>query len=204
MPATQEAPTILIFCDFDGTLTGLAGNVLVDTDFYNNLLITPGNYIGPLHPLPYLLAHMRKELTGDDPRRMTKSAVWFLKNCLQLNNPIKLVIISKNQKAYIEALLHYEGFNQDEIECMDILDVHDLQLFGKKGAAQRILEQHRSRAQIIDYVHIYDDYREDLQAMYEGALMHLPADHIYRHTALAGQFNWQAEWLTLQGHSGLK
>lgn len=189
---------IVIYTDFDGTLTGKVGSATVFSPFYQSLL---AGYSGKVQDYKQTPMKPNEELQqlfvekfglfkdgfdysqNDTEMLMSADAVLFLHELLK-NDQVTINIITKNRADYITALLKYQGFSEEEINKISIQDSGY-----KFDAVSQSLHSLKERA---SYLYILDDDKSnDYPAMYRAAQMNsYHADHIRGYNELPGQFNW--------------
>ena len=159
-------PNVLSVLDFDGTLTQVPGKELVFTPFYQGLL-DKEHYPSPDEANNYLLPMksnckdlIRQAFTSTDARSVTTGALAYLKMSTGFTNATTL-IISRNQRQYITALLELGGLTPEQISRIQIYDVHKMGVMGKGGVLLSVLSADRD----VPFTHIlaYDDYAKDME-----------------------------------------
>lgn len=196
---------ILIFSDFDGTITGREGANTVFCTFYNSLMVdvsmkeSPDDYRSPPFKGRQELQALFEEKFGsydtnftysqpDADLLMSADAVAFFKEAL--NNPaITVNIISKNRKDYIYTLFRYHQFTEDEINQLLIDDS------GVKSlAVSNSLLLRENVEQKPSYLYILDDNAIDFQHMIETAehqVFGFSPEQIKKYHENPGTFNWR-------------
>ncbi|KTC84983.1 hypothetical protein [Legionella brunensis] len=196
-------PKILIYTDFDGTVTAKRGGILVKSPFYQSLLQgyvkdNQQNYkYTPLkgHPTQEELErgaaqpvstdeiqNIFKETFGDpkpDYTRpgaeilMTPQAVTFFKEVL--NNPdITIKIVTRNRGDYIRELFTYQGFTPEEISRLTIFD--------SKAKYFAITDDLKDKPNDISHFYVLDDDESDYNAMLKAL-----RDSGYQPTQISGK-----------------
>ncbi|HDV5711165.1 TPA: Dot/Icm T4SS effector phosphotyrosine phosphatase Ceg4 [Legionella pneumophila] len=130
-------PKVIIFTDFDGTVTGRSGNETVFTEFYQSLLQgykkdveqdyknTPMK--DPIEAQALFEAKYGKYNENFDHDQqdvdflMSPEAVAFFHEVLK-NDDVTVNIVTKNRAEYIKAVFKYQGFSDEEIEKLTILE----------------------------------------------------------------------------------
>lgn len=130
-------PKVIIFTDFDGTVTGRSGNETVFTEFYQSLLQgykkdveqdyknTPMK--DPIEAQALFEAKYGKYNENFDHDQqdvdflMSPEAVVFFHEVLK-NDDVTVNIVTKNRAEYIKAVFKYQGFSDEEIEKLTILE----------------------------------------------------------------------------------
>lgn len=175
---------VVIFSDFDGTLTGLAGSMFIgagfgadaEHNFYKSLFIQQANA-----PFDYstwkmletddLQKHFKKNFGEYDPEKMDfdkglgkllmkPDAVAALHILLQQED-VEFNIISRNNKKYIEAVLRYQGFSEKEIGQIKILTGSKTETIRQKLSDEKAAKTEETD---IDF-YILDDSDEDYEYM---------------------------------------
>ncbi|WP_131781644.1 hypothetical protein [Legionella gresilensis] len=166
-------PKVIIFADFDGTVTGRAGggiNGAVFSDFYRKLLNSdPNKYDYKNDPMKsqedvqkafeVKFGKYSKDINYNMPDAdllMTATAVEFFREMLKLDN-VEINIVTRNRWDYIVNVFKYHGFTEQEIGKIRILDSYtkdyEVAMCLKKGGHK---------------VFILDDSENDLKKMIEG------------------------------------
>ncbi|HAT1775624.1 haloacid dehalogenase-like hydrolase [Legionella pneumophila] len=130
-------PKVIIFTDFDGTVTGRSGNETVFTEFYQSLLQgykkdveqdyknTPMK--DPIEAQALFEAKYGKYNENFDHDQqdvdflMSPEAVAFFHEVLK-NNDVTVNIVTKNRVEYIKAVFKYQGFSDEEISKLTTLE----------------------------------------------------------------------------------
>lgn len=130
-------PKVIIFTDFDGTVTGRSGNETVFTEFYQSLLqgykkdveqdykSTPMK--DPIEVQALFEAKFGKYNENFDHDQqdvdflMRPEAVAFFHEVLK-NDDVTVNIVTKNRFEYIKAVFKYQGFSDEEIKKLTILE----------------------------------------------------------------------------------
>ncbi|MGX6642379.1 Dot/Icm T4SS effector phosphotyrosine phosphatase Ceg4 [Legionella pneumophila] len=130
-------PKVIIFTDFDGTVTGRSGNETVFTEFYQSLLQgykkdveqdyknTPMK--DPIEAQALFEAKYGKYNENFDHDQqdvdflMSPEAVAFFHEVLK-NDDVTVNIVTKNRAEYIKAVFKYQGFSDEEISKLTILE----------------------------------------------------------------------------------
>lgn len=167
---TKHQSEAILFTDFDGTITGQAGNATVYTEFYQSLL--KGYVKGKKQD--YKSTPMKsKEDVADlfvdkfgpyDPEKdykdtkflMGSDEIRFFKAML-CNPYITVHVITKNRREYIEAVFRYQGFSRNEINRLHIVD---------RGSKDHAVEQGLSAPlKAGQLIYILDDDKDDHDLM---------------------------------------
>jgi hypothetical protein len=169
---------VLVFSDFDGTITGRAGKRLVFSSFYQSLLIgykegeINWNYKdSPILPESQLLTQFTKKFgpydtnfdysKEDSDILISKSAVKFFHQVLK-NSRVKITVITKNRIEYTNTLFKYQGFNEEEIQNLHIVDKYMYSKGFEVGMQLADLPEKAS------WVYVLDDDEDDFTSMCEG------------------------------------
>ncbi|HAT7855828.1 TPA: hypothetical protein JA047_07705 [Legionella pneumophila] len=130
-------PKVIIFTDFDGTVTGKSGNETVFTELYQSLLQgykkdveqdyknTPMK--DPIEAQALFEAKYGKYNENFDHDQqdvdflMSPEAVAFFHEVLK-NDDVTVNIVTKNRAEYIKAVFKYQGFSDEEISKLTILE----------------------------------------------------------------------------------
>lgn len=196
-------PQVVIYTDFDGTITGRAGERTVFGSFYQSLL---ANYIVGFINNNYKTAPMKdtskiQELfiekfgiydenfdyqKPDADLLMSKEAVASFHQLLK-NDQVKINIVTKNRSDYIRHLFKFQGFTDLEINRITVMESGDKynDVYLDLGFMSVKPTQ----------IYIMDDNRSDLKAMFNGALEYLKKEHIHQYVEMVGQFKWK-QYLT--------
>ncbi|KTC83490.1 hypothetical protein [Legionella cincinnatiensis] len=162
---------IIIYTDFDGTITEKPGGNVVFTEFYQSLLRgykegvrqdykrTPMKELSEIHSIfeakfgKYNENFQYKQ--KDISFLMNPNAVKFFHKILR-NPDIAVNIVTKNRVEYIKAVFRYQGFSDAEINQLTIFDSGDKffdvnsQLAHQKDKANRIYILDDSEAEYIE------------------------------------------------------
>ncbi|WP_298627053.1 hypothetical protein [uncultured Legionella sp.] len=191
---------IVIYTDFDGTVTGKVGKNAVFSPFYQSLLVgytegkvqdyknTPMKPNGDIQELFEnkfgLFSHGFDYSQEDTSFLMSADAVLFFHDLLK-SERVSINIVTKNRADYISALFKYQGFSAEEIQKITILDS------GLKY--QDVTEHLNSLKERASYLYILDDDGlSDYPDMVLAAQHNLYNEQQIRgYNELPGQFNWQ-------------
>ncbi|HAT1820971.1 TPA: hypothetical protein JAZ42_04270 [Legionella pneumophila] len=128
---------VIIFTDFDGTVTGRSGNETVFTEFYQSLLqgyqkdveqdykSTPMK--DPIEVQALIEAKFGEYSENFDHSQqdvdflMRPEAVAFFHEVLK-NDDVTVNIVTKNRVEYIKAVFKYQGFSDEEISKLTTLE----------------------------------------------------------------------------------
>ena len=108
---------IIVFTDFDGTITGIPGNNLINSEEYKNLFNrgeskSYDKYEG-LKKEPDLSNNLGLLINKTPQANISEQATKFLKAAIQ--NNIDIVIVSKNREDYIRLLLKKNNIDDSKI-----------------------------------------------------------------------------------------
>jgi hypothetical protein len=160
-------PKIVIYTDFDGTLTRRVGQKTFHSEFYKSLLLQPGKEwsLKPVNEVQSLFVKKFGEYNSDFNYKKRDSdfllsleAVTFLKELLNTAQ-VDINIITKNTRDYVLAVLKYQGFSQEELEKIIILDSCDKYTDVKNSVEALQLPQKPMPA------YIFDDSKNDMSRM---------------------------------------
>jgi len=190
----ETAPNkLIVFTDFDGTLTGLPGRSLMTHQFYEYVSDKCINEAGIRNEekIQKAFAKLKTE-SPQSPIFMSKDAVEFLHGMLARPN-VKVNIISRNVRWYIEAVLKYQGFTPDEMGRLTIMGPSP-----HKGKAVELL----CKKQLEDStqaVYVLDDDPRDRTAMEDAVRSARPSlEEVYVPNQKAGEFQWGLYLRTIQ------
>lgn len=196
---------ILVFSDFDGTITGRAGKETVFCPFYESLMVdaktkkSPDDYHSPAFKKPHELQSIFEIKFGkydtsfnynqpDADLLMSADTVAFFKAAL--NTPeVTINIISKNRKDYIYALFRYHGFTEDEISRLLIDDSG-----WKAVAVYQSLTLPENISNKPSCLYILDDSSVDFEQMVSTAknpMFGFLPEQIKEYNKQPGQFDWK-------------
>lgn len=193
---------VIIYSDYDGTLTQRSGNKTVFTPFYQSLLqgyktgVTQDSYKNPPLKSETEVQELFEAKFGkydnhfdhtqiDADMLISADAVTFLHEILK-NEQIKLRIITKNRKDYIQAMLQYQGFTSEEINKIIIFDsglkmqsvLTDLQPYPHKEVRK---------------IYILDDSKPDFGQMLRAVKIRgFKDEQIQQYNLMPGQFEWSS------------
>lgn len=202
--------SVIIFSDFDGTITNRRGGNLVFTPFFQSLLLgyekgkTNLNYKrAPILSEEGIVATFREKFgtygldfdiskkIGDE-ESYNDIDILMSKETLEsfhalLKNPhVSIRIITKNRIEYTKALFKYQGFSDTEINRLQIID--DIHV-SKGDEVKKQLQAIDPKA---DFVYVLDDDQNDCESMFQGVKASSYNDEqIKRHQEYPGQFNWK-------------
>ncbi len=194
---------ILIFTDFDGTMTGREGSKTVFGEFYQSLMVgysvgVRQDYKWTALKSPEEIQKLFEEKFGkygsdfnyaqeDADLLMSADAVAFFKQAI--NNPaITVKIITRNRQDYIQALLKYQGFSPEEISKIII---EDKKL--KNIAVIESLSAEENMASKPTHIYVLDDSPADYGAMVsiaEAQEYGYRPEQIKKYNQGPGQFQW--------------
>lgn len=187
---------MLIYSDFDGTATSRAGEKTVFSTFYQSLLegykegvrqhyiTTPMKAADKVHSL-----FERKFGTYDlnmTPSKedadllMSPEAVLFFHEALK-NGLVSVNFITKNRADYIKALFRYQGFSEEEISRLNIMDSRNKY----DDVTKNILTQ-----KDVTRIYVLDDSSDDFNKMTQAISDYGHTAEIMGHNEKAGTFQW--------------
>ncbi|WP_419418572.1 hypothetical protein ACNVED_08375 [Legionella sp. D16C41] len=187
---------VVVYTDFDGTITRRQGSKTVFSPFYQSLLKSPTKQ----YHLPGLLKStsevqelfMQKfgpveqvdfsKNTNDEDILMDPEAVNFLHEILK-ESDVVVNIITRNRADYIQELLKYQGFSADEISRINIKDS------GRKyDEVYNNLNKLDMRA---EQIYIMDDDEKDYTNMLNATKdLEYEEQEIFAYKEPVGQFTW--------------
>lgn len=191
--------TVIIYSDFDGTMTRRGGEKTVYSDFYQSLLTGYiKNKLQEYKSKPMLSAEdLQNALVNkfgayddtfeydkkDADLLITPDAIAFFHKVLQ-HKDIKVHIVTKNRREYVMALLKYQGFTDEELNKLSISDSGEKLNYVKQDLASQIIQA--------DKIFIFDDSLPDLNKMKIGTQKNNYEPHkVSAHTQQPGHFNWK-------------
>ncbi len=191
---------VIILSDFDGTATKTVGSRLVFTPFYKSLLVNEGmvneeyEYLAKMKSPEERMALFEKEFVdGSHPFLICPEAVNFYHEVLKQES-VKLVFITKNQKDYIQTMLAFQGFTEEELAktAISMPFRQDGALVNKGAATISILECYGKFAEL---VLILDDDAVDCRIMSSTAGIYFrnleKKVQIDVHHEAVGHFKWK-------------
>lgn len=188
---------ILIYTDFDGTVTNRAGGNTVFTPFYQSLLV---GYQGVIQNYRTAAMENSEKVQSlfetkfgkydenfnhsqcDADLLMSSDAVAFFHEALN-NDNVTVYIVTKNRFEYIEELFKYHGFSQNEIEKLKIMDSGNK--FIDVNSALQCQKDEASHLYILD--DSADDYNEMMRAAHAN---NYQENQIYGDNKTPGTFEW--------------
>lgn len=189
---------IVIYTDFDGTITGKPGNAIVFKDFYQSLLMGYKNDVKqdykstPMKDIHQIL-YLFEEKFGsydqsfnfqqeDSNFLMSSEAVTFFHAIFE-NPDVEINIITRNRAEYIIALFTYQGFTTEEINRLSIMESG----FKHDDVAMNLQSQKESPG----YIYILDDSVADFEEMMKAAkLVGYNSEQIRGYRKDPGEFEW--------------
>lgn len=221
--AASSLEKIGLLSDFDGTLTRVPGENLVNQPFYRTLLKNPnqqgyrkaginkhGDDEGLIEPsklvdalkAEFITNYENKHPGQRDPHRLTEGAIKFLHFALaqQEIGKAEIHIRTKNNVAYVEALLKLEGFTNEQIKLLDI--VHESHSARNDKAAEM------ANLNGITEMRVYDDGHNgeaanDMRNKFIAARKKAGLPEI-KVTAQSKDWNWEAQITEIQKHLGIE
>lgn len=191
---------IIIFTDFDGTLTTKPGLPTVESPFYKSLFVNgltkPGEYItGELKKSEEIQKLFKEKFKSDEQTDtemlITPEAIVFFRNMLQLPD-VAIYIVTKNRADYIRELLTYQGFSEKELACIKIYDS-----CYKGKDVSTILASQTPRA---DFLFFMEDSEADCKLMVNGAKSKQYSDNqMTQYVNKPGKFEWEEYQTVIKG-----
>ncbi|CAM2731259.1 hypothetical protein [Legionella worsleiensis] len=192
---------VVIYTDFDGTITRTEGADAVNSPFYQSLL--EGYVPGVKQHYKYTKMKSAEEIqklfieqfgdygesidftNPDNNLLMTPHAVLFFHELIN-NNQISINIVTRNRPEYIKALFHYQGFSASEIERLNIM------ASGYKfKEVDNDLKMRHSSDKKPSCIYILDDHTNDYCEMIRAAGHNdYKSEHIHGFNQKPGQFDW--------------
>ena len=195
----EKMTKILIYTDFDGTVTKREGSKTVFSRFYQSLLegcvkgSIQKNYKEPKMQDSETVQSLFEAKFGkydenfdyaqrDANLLMSSEAVAFFHGALS-NDNVAINIITKNRADYIKELLKYHGFSQNEIAKINIMDSGL-----KNDDVSSSLEYQEEKA---SHLYILDDSTADYNEMMLAARSNGYQEHqIHGDNKAPGEFEW--------------
>jgi len=163
---TKNMPLVRCYLDFDGTLTGVTGGKTVQHKLYR--ACWDGNYknYAEAEFIPAAGELLRKAFAVFDTTglEIQDGALKFLKKMLVMENA-EIIILSRNRKEYIQAVMTAQGFTDQEIQKIQIHGIKS-EIYNnsnKHGAASKI-----ERLNLADIAIVADDDFADQLGMKNG------------------------------------
>ncbi|KTD44810.1 HAD family hydrolase [Legionella quateirensis] len=193
---------VVIYTDFDGTVTSRVGIKAVFSPFYQSLLIgyeagktqdykrAPMKSVEEIQKLfveKFGVYNDQFDVTQPDADMlMAPSAVQFFHELLK-NDQVSINIVTRNRAEYIKAIFKYQGFSDVEIDKLNIMQSgYKLQDVDRDLKARIRQDQRPSTLYILD-----DDGVNDYPAMIAAAKVNFYAeDQIKGFNKEPGQFDW--------------
>lgn len=192
---------VVIYTDFDGTVTSRSGNKAVFTPFYQSLLVgyeegktqdykrTPMKSVEAIQELFVTkFGEYTDQFDFNKPEAdmlMAPSAVQFFHELLT-NDQVNINIVTRNRSEYINALFKYQGFSDSEINKLTIMESGF-----KLEDVDRDLKARARRGQRPSYLYIFDDASSDFFAMLDAAIINNYTDEQTKgFNKEPGQFEW--------------
>jgi hypothetical protein len=194
-------PKVVIYTDFDGTLTNRDGRKTINSDFYQSLLQDRGMRLKPDEEVQSLFEEKFGEYSPevytklDSDMLLSLESIAFLKELLQIDE-VAINIVTKNCKDYVVALLTYHGFPEENIDKINILDS------GKKAKdvkanAKDLTKALKSSEELRNtriFAYLFDDTKSDLEEMSSSSCLDREYFKVKTFSTTPGKFKW-AEYL---------
>ncbi|KTD39066.1 Dot/Icm T4SS effector [Legionella moravica] len=192
---------VVIYTDFDGTVTSRAGSKAVFTPFYQSLLVgyeegktqdykrTPMKSVDAIQELFVTkFGEYTEQFDFNKPDAdmlMAPSAVQFFHELLA-NDQVSINIVTRNRSEYVNALFKYQGFSDSEINKLTFMESGF-----KFEDVDRDLKVRDLRGQRPSSLYILDDARSDFLAMRDAARLNSYTDEQTKaFNKEPGQFEW--------------
>lgn len=191
----MKMPKVLVFTDFDGTATGREGSLTVFSEFFTSLLdtstgATPNYKKTSMKSSAEVQAAFKAKFGDynadfdykqtDADLLMSPAAVAFFHEGLK-NPDLQITFVTKNRRDYIQELFRYQGFSDEEISKLIILDEKD-----KFTHVSESL-QNPEYSDATD-IFILDDSKSDFNAMVQAAKVFTGNHHEFNNSV--GKFDW--------------
>lgn len=219
MQRSSREPIHIVFCDFDGTLTKLAGEQTVGSFDYLQAIISDEllsachtlydlylkpislfnvpdyeNYKACMTPTEQVCKNI--QLIQDknkgvllDIFKLVNGAKEYIQFSL-CNSNVKFIIVSRNHENYIKALLLHAGISKEELISIKIFD-RTKGGGNKNTVVQAIIDEYKINGIIIDSVTVCDDSTADYLAMHTTVRKNgIPENKIIGRNAKSGQFDF--------------
>lgn len=187
----------LVYSDFDGTLTALNGAASTSSVFYKTLF-NDDKKIKDSDELQALFTEYFKD--PSDPMLITPDAVAYLKAALS-SPDVRIHIVTRNLAPYIQALLKFQGFTDEQIASLIIMDSKNEPPVSA-GVYQSLKYNHVVQ-QVVQYaadqvvsVHVFDDDIVDGREMAKAIKDTLRMDPTLI-SQRSGEFKWEIYQMAL-------
>ncbi len=204
---------IIVYTDFDGTITNRVGSQTVFSPFYQSLLVgyvpdVEQDYkhteLKPKEELQQLFAEKFGLFdenfdysTNDSDILMSAKAVSFL-HALLKKEEVSINIVTKNRIDYIQTLLRYQGFTEEEISKIKIQDSG----YKYNDVSKSLLDLNHQGASAL---YILDDDARDYAAMIQAAIVNgYEPEQIRGYNQAPGTFNWDTYQEEILAHEALQ
>jgi hypothetical protein len=157
---------VRLYLDFDGTLTFCGGSQTISSALYSSL--TTGSnrdkyWLADYRQRAEMIATLKEGLEKPEnaSMKMVNGALDFINNMIE--SKAEVVIVSRNRKEYIEALLVSEGLAEQQLNHIIIKDIKDLL---KRGNKKNIVLDHEQEAKTAAQTTVVcDDDAQDFELM---------------------------------------
>lgn len=189
---------IVIYTDFDGTITSKSGSIVVFEDFYQSLLIgykktiTQDYKTTPMKNRQQIQSLFEEKFGSFDHTfnyqqedinlLMSIDAVLFFHTIFK-NPDVEINIVTRNRAEYIKALFTYQGFSTEEIDKLRFMESG----FKQKDVALDL----QSKKEEVSYLYILDDSTTDFDEMMDAAkLIGYTSERVRGYRKNPGEFEW--------------
>lgn len=184
----KELGLIRLYLDFDGTLSGRRGSECVFSALYRTLQTDQKANYGDAKFVDEkeMVSKLKEGFEKPEYKTMQMSdgAFKFLDDMLDLN--AEIILISRNRKEYIRAVLLNAGMSLEKLAKIDINDVNTLHA-GKYGVVTGIERKATTKAQVTV---VCDDDHGDYTQMTGAVKNANSATTLVSHCEAPGKFNW--------------
>jgi hypothetical protein len=130
-PASEAL--VIVIVDFDGTCTGKPGKETINSKCFKRCKLESNEHYSraTLESESNMVAILKEEISEDDSLGIKPTTNAFL-TTLFANPNARIHIVSKNRKEYINAVLLAAGFDEGQINNIEIYDI-------KTGGADKLV-----------------------------------------------------------------